>query len=158
MATASVFESVLGLMKETGAFGKASAEVRAEAYHLTAQRGEHDRSVPLCRENFVINELIREYLERNGLVHTHSVFVSETGQPRDPMNREFLGHTLGITAPNNQTPLINVLVQKEGSPIEQTITAPSRSRPPVRIPPRVALADTIDEESDSGSGCFEIKA
>jgi lisH domain-containing protein FOPNL len=159
MEGASVFETVLALMKETGAFGKASAEVRAAVYHLIAQRGEHTRSIPLCRENFVINELIREYLERNGLVHTLSVFVSEAGQPRDPMNREFLSHTLGIPPPANQTPIINVMIRKGDSLAGRPMPVPAPKTPP--RPPRTApvlLAELSDDETDSASGCFEIKA
>jgi lisH domain-containing protein FOPNL len=96
-------------MKEKGALAKMSAEIRAEVYHLLTSDVEHDRSVPLCRENFIHHEPIREYLQFKGLNQTLSVFVPETGQPREPMNRDFLGLSLNL-AGQQRIPLLNLLV------------------------------------------------
>jgi lisH domain-containing protein FOPNL len=100
----------------------------------------------------VINELIREYLLFSGLSQTLSVFVPETGQPLDPMNRDFLAHMLAIT-PTRQTPLLNSIVQKNRtSPDDQPSARPQRPPPSPRLQP--AAACTCDDES----GFFEIKS
>jgi lisH domain-containing protein FOPNL len=155
----SISETVVGFMKESCAFSRVTAEIRAEVYHLLTKDAQRDRSVPLCRENFVINELIREYLLFSGLSHTLSVFVPETGQPNDPMNRDFLAHMLSIT-PKRQTPLLNSIIQKNRpSPDDQSPARQPRPPPkppsPRLVPPTPAFHDDI---SDDDSGYFEIKS
>ena len=157
---ANINEAVVEAMKDTGRFGKLSAEIRAEVFHLLTKEMEHTRSVPLCRENLVINELIREYLTFNGLANTLSVFVREAGQPMDPMNREFLAHNLQII-PKQQTPLINLIVRKN----RQNEAVMISSAPTVEIP-KFSPLRPIDEppapapipnsESDASDGFFEI--
>jgi lisH domain-containing protein FOPNL len=155
----SIYQTAVALMKEKGAFARISAEIRAEVYRLLTRDAEHDRSVPLCRENFIINELIREYLQFKGLHQTLSVFVPETGQPRDPMNREFLAHSLN-TALQQHTPLLNLLVQRNraSDPPRRRSDPISRPTPPPEPPapdPRPALSG---DSSDEDPGFFEIKA
>lgn len=104
-------DAVLSALKESGKLGKISAEVRAEVYLLLTRDSEKPRSIPLCRENLIINELIREYLLMNGLKNTLSVFVPETGEPIDPIDRNFLAHSLDLT-PRETSPLLNSLVRK----------------------------------------------
>eukprot|EP00947_MAST-08B_sp_MAST-8B-sp1_P004679 g4679.t1 len=59
-------------------------------------------------ENLVINELIREYLEFNGYRHTLSVFLPETGQPNQPMDRALIADQLSVAedAASDRVPLI----------------------------------------------------
>lgn len=104
-------EAVLSALKESGKLGKISAEIRAEVTHLLNQDVEKSRSIPLCRENLIINELIRDYLALNGYKHTLSIFVPETGDPIDPIDRNFLAHSLRII-PNETTTLMNTLLRK----------------------------------------------
>jgi lisH domain-containing protein FOPNL len=159
--TTSIYHTVVALMKEKGAFAKMSAEIRAEVYHLLTRDAEHDRSVPLCRENFLLNELIREYLQFKGLNQTLSVFVPETGQPREPMNRDFLGHSLNL-ARQQQIPLLNLLVQRNRrSDLPPRPSDPTPTPRPPLVPeppaPDPGLAFS-DESSDDGPGVFEIRS
>lgn len=104
-------DAVMAALKESGKLGKISAEVRAEVSLLLIRDSEKPSSIPLCRENLIINELIREYLSMNGLKNTLSVFIPETGEPMDPIDRNFLAHSLNIT-PRETSPLLNSLLRK----------------------------------------------
>ena len=64
--------------------------MRNEIFH--AMGDSEDVQPRLSNENLLINELIREYLEFNNYKHTLSVFLPETGQPAEPMRRQFLSH------------------------------------------------------------------
>jgi hypothetical protein len=55
------------------------------------------------QECFLINELIREYLQFNGYSNSLSVFV------RDPINHNFLAHMLNIQQPHRLIPLLYTL-------------------------------------------------
>lgn len=67
-------------------------QVRAEIFHTL--EGRRDAAVlhpPLCNDNLLINELIREYMSYNGYDSALSVFLAESGQPNDKnLNRTFL--------------------------------------------------------------------
>jgi lisH domain-containing protein FOPNL len=151
----SIYETTVALMKERGAFSKITAEIRAEVYHLLTRDAEHDRSVPVCRENFIINELIREYLLFNGLEQTLSVLIPETGQPREPLNRDFLAHSLKIPV-QQQTPLLNSLVQRYRRADQPP--PPKRSEPAVERPERGEKPIDAGESSDGSPGFFEINS
>ena len=109
--TSVMNDSVMAALKESGKLGKISSEVRAEVSLLLSRDTEKPSSIPLCRENLIINELIREYLLMNGFKNTLSVFVPETGEPIDPIDRNFLAHSLNI-APRETSPLLNSLIRK----------------------------------------------
>lgn len=70
-------------MKEKGIFQKLKSQLRAEIYHTVDASNDTNElseceSAPIpIRENLLINELIREYLEFSGYEHTSSVFCSE---------------------------------------------------------------------------------
>ena len=156
---ADINEAVVAAMKDTGQFGKISAEIRAEVFHLLTKEMEHARSTPVCRENLLINELIREYLMFNGLSQTLSVFVPEAGQPADPMNREFIAHSLAVM-PKQQTPLLNLLVRKirerenvAPHPVVQKDPPPPPKAAP---PPRPVVPER--EESEDSCDFFEIRS
>ena len=155
----SLNEIVVSAMKESGKFGKVSAEIRAAVYKILTKDMEYRRSTPVCRENLIINELIREYLQFNGLENTLSVFVPETGQSADPMNREFLAHNLGVS-PKDQMPLMNNLVRKWRNS-EAPSHPPTGPLIPVpkddNIPQRQNVVIPTDL-SDSSEGFFEIRS
>lgn len=155
---ANLNEIVVSAMKESGKFGKVSAEIRATIYKILTKDMEYRRSTPVCRENLVINELIREYLQFNGFENTLSVFVPETGQPSDPMNREFLAHNLGLF-PKDQMPLMNTLVKKwrNSEAPEHPPTGPRIPVPNDTIPERQHVVIPTDL-SDSSDGFFEIRS
>ena len=62
----------------------------------------------LSKENLIINELIKEYLNYNNYSHSSSVFQSETGQPNDIFDRNSLSNELKIIEDesNKQHPLL----------------------------------------------------
>lgn len=66
-------------------------QVRAEVYHLL-EGGEDDMPhPPLCNDNLLMNELIRDYLKYNGYSNALNVFLAESGQPNDKaLSRPFL--------------------------------------------------------------------
>ena len=62
----------------------------------------------LFNEDLIINELIKEYLNYNNYLHSSSVFQSETGQPKDALNRDTISKELNIieSEQNKQKPLL----------------------------------------------------
>ena len=62
--------------------------------------------------NFLINELIKEYLEFNGYKHSADILSVESGQPSKRVERNDLGNALKIhTGPNaKQVPLLYSMV------------------------------------------------
>ena len=77
--TSVMNDSVMAALKESGKLGKISSEVRAEVSLLLSRDTENPSSIPLCRENLIINELIREYLLMNSFKNVLSMLVPETG-------------------------------------------------------------------------------
>ena len=154
---ADINEAVVAAMKDTGKFGRISAEIRAEVFHLLTREMEHARSTPVCRENLLITELIREYLAFNGLSQTLSVFVPEAGQPADPMNREFIAHSLAVM-PKQQTPLLNLLVRKiwEREDVPRPVVQRDPPPKPAAPPPRPVVPER--EESEDSCDFFEIRS
>lgn len=57
---------------------------------------QSERPPQLSRENLLINELIREYLEYNKYKYTASVFGPETGLSGAPLERTFLADELNL--------------------------------------------------------------
>jgi len=111
--TASVGElhdAVVASLKESGKYGEMSAKIRAELYRMLSEETQNDNK-PIIQENFIINELIREYLEFNGYTSSLSVFMRETGQPDERINRDFLAHCLN-TVPHKQIPILYSLAKQ----------------------------------------------
>lgn len=150
-------DAVIGSLRESGKLQKITAEIRAEIFKiLTSDKPDND-DIPLCKENFIINELIREYLEFNGYTNTLSVFMGETGQPEEPMDRDFLAHSLDVL-PHNQIPILYSMTSKGGSMNQSIISKdkPSSKQTqkvaPVKVPPLYG-----DSDSSESDGFFEIK-
>ena len=91
-------EDLKEVLKETlenrGVLGQVRARIRAEVFNALDEPSEMKPT--LSNENFLINELIREYLEFNKYKYTSSVLTVETGQPKDPMDRRYLIQELNI--------------------------------------------------------------
>ncbi|KAM5199059.1 centrosomal protein 20 [Hipposideros larvatus] len=89
MATITELKAVLkDTLEKRGVLGHLKARIRAEVFR--ALDDESEPRPPLSHENFLINELIREYLEFNKYKYTASVLISESGQPVAPLDRQFL--------------------------------------------------------------------
>eukprot|EP00913_Durusdinium_trenchii_P011013 g10337.t1 len=72
-------QALIQTLETRGVLGQVKAKVRAEIF--AALDDEKVQRPNLPRENALINELIREYLEYNGYYHTLSVLLPETGHP-----------------------------------------------------------------------------
>jgi lisH domain-containing protein FOPNL len=96
------FPFSISALKETlernGSLSDIRARLRSEIYRTLDDNTEPKPDIPA--DNFVINELIREYLDFNKCAHTKAVFLAETGQPKEPLGRAFLARQLN--APDDQ--------------------------------------------------------
>ena len=141
-------DAVLSSLKESGKLKQLSAQIRAEIFHMLLKDQTQSESTPRCRENYIINELIREYLQFNGYSNSLSVFLRETGQPEDPMNRQFLAQSLNVV-PHSQVPLLYSLTSREN----RTNTQDSDDEP--------IMHQTVEEDTVHGfpsNGFFEIRS
>jgi len=111
MASIDDLKSVL---KETldnrGVLNQMRARIRAEVFSALDDQTE---SKPiLSNENLLINELVREYLEFNKYKYTNTVLLAESGQPKEPVDRNFLAAELNLTetASSQKLPILYGLV------------------------------------------------
>ncbi|XP_017896437.1 PREDICTED: lisH domain-containing protein FOPNL isoform X2 [Capra hircus] len=76
MATVAELKAVLkDTLEKRGVLGHLKARIRAEVF--SALDDESEPRPSLSHENFLINELIREYLEFNKYKYTASVLIAE---------------------------------------------------------------------------------
>ena len=103
-------EELKNALKETleqrGVLNQIKAIMRQEIYESI--ENDDNPKPQLTRENLIINELIKEYLDFKNYVHSSSVFQSESGQPKDIYNRDTLSKELNIieSEQNKQKPLL----------------------------------------------------
>jgi len=107
-------DDLKNVLKETldnrGALNQIRARIRAEVF--SALDDQTEPKPVLSNENMFINELIREYLEFNKYKYTNTVLTAESGQPKDPIDREFLAAELNIrqSSKSKQIPILYGLV------------------------------------------------
>lgn len=82
-------------MESRGVLGQLRARIRAEVF--SALEDPTDAKPEVSRENFIINELIREYLDYNHYKYTSSVLSAETGMSGQRLDRQFLADELKVT-------------------------------------------------------------
>uniref|UniRef100_A0A8C3KMX9 Centrosomal protein 20 n=1 Tax=Calidris pygmaea TaxID=425635 RepID=A0A8C3KMX9_9CHAR len=100
MATIAELKAVLrDTLEKRGALGQIKARIRAEVFNALDDQSEP--RPPLSRENLLINELIREYLEYNKYKYAASVLTAESGQPEVPLDRQFLAKELNVVEDAN---------------------------------------------------------
>ena len=113
-----VYKAVTSALRDKGFLDQIEGRTRKEVLQVlkegaTEEAGEEGTkpSEP-PQANFIINELIREYLEWNGLTETSQVLTLESGQPKTPVARADLEKTLKVqTGPNaRQIPLLYSIV------------------------------------------------
>ena len=98
-------------LEEKGVLDKLTCELRVEVIKLLKEEKIlHDKK--LNPENFVINELIKEYLEWNGLKNTIHVLNVESGHPKEHVSREELETSLNVKTGerSKKVPLLYTLV------------------------------------------------
>jgi len=91
-------------MRESGAIDRISAGVRSEVVKVLKKRDksdETDKMMTTQGDNFVINELIREYLEWNGCGNAADILVTESGHPSARMNRGELESLVDVKCGEN---------------------------------------------------------
>ena len=153
-------DAVVASLKESGKLGQITAQIRAEVYRILSEDEKDREKIPLCKENFIINELIREYMEFNGYTNSLSVFLHETGQPDEPMNREFLAHSLEVT-PHKQIPILYTLTSpstnKDISNLtkKDTVEIDSPDKP---SKPQQIVKKPLYSDDDDDNGFFVIKS
>ena len=106
-------KSVTESLKENGFLNKMSAEVRKEILSvLKEEQKKHQPSPELSADNFVINELIKEYLEWNNYNQTSDVLSLESGQPKQKISRVELENTINVQCGENSAkiPLLYSLI------------------------------------------------
>ena len=99
----SSIEELKTSLKETmikrGILNKIKAEMRQEIYD--ALDNDDNPKPKLTRENFIINELIKEYFNYNDYNYSSKVFQSETGQIKNNLNRNELAKELNLIEGEN---------------------------------------------------------
>lgn len=119
------------VIKETlenrGSLGQIKARIRAEVF--SALDDQSEVKPPLSNENMIINELIREYLDFNKYKYSSSVLVAESGQPKSPLDRDFLTKELNIKEDyrSKSVPLLYSIISNHLR--ENRPSSPSRQRP-----------------------------
>ena len=68
---------------------------------LKEEQQKHRPSSELSADNFVINELIKEYLEWNHYNQTSDVLSLESGQPKQKISRVELENTINVQCGEN---------------------------------------------------------
>ncbi|NXM06923.1 FOPNL protein, partial [Tyrannus savana] len=152
-------------LEKRGALAEIKARIRAEVFNALDDQSEP--RPPLSRENLLINELIREYLEYNRYKYTASVLTAESGQPEVPLDRQFLAKELNVVedASGKSVPLLYGILShflhggKEEStrntlpkgsllnyPKQNLIKPPTERNPKDRIPEPGRMAGTSIEE------------
>eukprot|EP01112_Ceratiomyxa_fruticulosa_P022075 TRINITY_DN7988_c0_g1_i2.p1 TRINITY_DN7988_c0_g1~~TRINITY_DN7988_c0_g1_i2.p1 ORF type:complete len:210 (+),score=58.53 TRINITY_DN7988_c0_g1_i2:1026-1655(+) len=118
-------QELKGALKETlennGILDELRSRVRAEIYK--ALEDQENPKPQLSNENLIINELIREYLVFNKYAQTLSVFIPETGQPKESLSRKFLAREVRIQEDITTQPiplLYTILSQLQQDPFQNT--------------------------------------
>ncbi|ELU16884.1 hypothetical protein CAPTEDRAFT_190202 [Capitella teleta] len=97
-------------LEHRGVLQEVKARLRAEVFHVLNDHQE--QRPPLTNENILITELIREYLDFNNYKYTASVLQSESGQPTQKLDREFLKQELNVVedAETGSVPLLYSII------------------------------------------------
>jgi lisH domain-containing protein FOPNL len=84
-------------LAENGTIGRITAEIRAEVAKAI-RKEEDEKAAPdvVSGDNFVLNELIREYLEWNDCGNAAEALVAESGHPRERVDRRELEDVVGV--------------------------------------------------------------
>jgi len=108
-------EAVKECLESKGVLEKMTAEIRSHVLKILKDEddpSERRAKLKTGTQNFVINELIKEYLEWNELKHTRDVLVTESGHPKESLTRTELEELLHVQTGLNgrKVPLIYSLV------------------------------------------------
>ncbi len=95
MSSVDELKVVLGeALENRGVASEVKSRLRAEVFSILEDSSfEKPR---LSQENLLLNELIREYMDFNHYRYSKAVFLKETNQPKEPLNREIVASELHI--------------------------------------------------------------
>eukprot|EP00033_Pygsuia_biforma_P003259 GCRY01003571.1.p1 GENE.GCRY01003571.1~~GCRY01003571.1.p1 ORF type:complete len:125 (+),score=11.79 GCRY01003571.1:246-620(+) len=99
-------EALKDNLEAKGVLNDLRAQLREQIFKaLETDVGEKPK---LSHDNVIINDLIREYLLYNNYHHSLSVFLPETGQPAESLDRETICRDLGLreTGGSQDLPLL----------------------------------------------------
>eukprot|EP00730_Choanoeca_flexa_P010939 TRINITY_DN2175_c0_g2_i1.p2 TRINITY_DN2175_c0_g2~~TRINITY_DN2175_c0_g2_i1.p2 ORF type:complete len:119 (+),score=16.90 TRINITY_DN2175_c0_g2_i1:124-480(+) len=110
MDTGAFVNAMEDKLEQNGGKAKLLANVRSEVFKAVTETEAKPPS--LNGSNVIINELIREYLAYNEYRHTEDVLITESGQPRERLQREFVADELNLddTTETRQLPLLYGIV------------------------------------------------
>ena len=115
--TPDLTRAIKECLEEKGTLGKIQCQIRSEIVSaLKTDPAEKDTSSggggDISADNFLINELLREYLDWNGYSHARDVLRAESGQPRLGLDRKELERNLGLECGPNagKVPLLYSVV------------------------------------------------
>lgn len=143
-ATASqLHDAVVSTLEGNGRLEKINSQLRAELFQLLTQANTNKNiSTEYTRQCFLVNELIREYMQFNGYSNSLSVFLRESNQPKEPMNRDFLAQSLNIE-PHKQIPMLYSITNINDQ--NDTVDALSNSE---MVPDHVKIKPLVEDSSD----------
>lgn len=99
-------DALRGELEERGILNQVRALMRKSIFE--AIESDNKPKPKLSDENLLLNELIREYLQFNNYLNTNSVFMAESGQPINALDRNIIAKELNITedASSKKVPLL----------------------------------------------------
>ena len=115
MAESEFIDTVEKALKDNGVLEHLACQVRVEILQVlksSLKVTQEKKVIAETTSNFLINELIKEYLEFNGYKHSADILSVESGQPSKRVERNDLENALKIhTGPNaKQVPLLYSMV------------------------------------------------
>ena len=115
MAESEFIDTVEKALKDNGVLEHLACQVRVEILQVlksSLKVTQEKKVIAETTNNFLINELIKEYLEFNGYKHSADILSVESGQPSKRVERNDLENALKIhTGPNaKQVPLLYSMV------------------------------------------------
>ena len=115
MAESEFIDTVEKALKDNGVLEHLACQVRVEILQVlksSLKVTQEKKVIAETTNHFLINELIKEYLEFNGYKHSADILSVESGQPSKRVERNDLENALKIhTGPNaKQVPLLYSMV------------------------------------------------
>jgi len=113
----TLYDCVSSSLRNTGVLDNLESQARKEVLGLFVgggRLGKSQQERPAPESNFVINELIKEYLEWNGYSNASQVLCLESGHPKTKTPRPDLEASLNVECGQNsrKVPLLYTIVSR----------------------------------------------
>ena len=120
MSTASLEEALKQSLEERGILDELKSKIRAEVIKAinedeSVKKNKYTECV--SREDFLIGEMFKEYLQFKGLTNTFDVFCMESKRPKELLERESLEANLNVSCGPNaaSVPIIYAILSDLGT-------------------------------------------